>query len=67
MSIHIITDSASDIAGSERENLTVIPMTITLGETEYQDGVSLNHTQFYEMLIESSVLPVTSQIPPFRF
>ena len=67
MSIHIITDSASDIAGSERENLTVIPMTITFGETEYQDGVSLNHTQFYEMLIESSVLPVTSQIPPFRF
>lgn len=67
MSIHIITDSASDIAGSERENLTVIPMTITFGETEYQDGVTLNHTQFYEMLIESSVLPVTSQIPPFRF
>ncbi len=67
MGIHIITDSASDIKASERENLTVIPMTITFGETEYQDGVTLNHTQFYEMLIESDTLPVTSQIPPFLF
>lgn len=67
MGIHIITDSASDIKASERENLTVIPMTITFEETEYQDGVSLTHKQFYEMLIESDTLPVTSQIPPFRF
>lgn len=67
MGIHIITDSASDIKGSERENLTVIPMTVTFGETEYQDGVTLSHKQFYEMLIESDTLPVTSQIPPFLF
>ncbi len=67
MSIHIITDSASDISASERENLTVLPMTITFGETEYQDGVTLTHRQFYEMLVESDSLPVTSQIPPFIF
>lgn len=67
MSIHIITDSASDIAASERDDLTVLPMTITFGETEYQDGVTLSHRQFYEMLIESDTLPVTSQIPPFVF
>lgn len=67
MGIHIITDSASDIKASERENLTVIPLTITFGETEYQDGVTLTHKQFYEKLIESDTLPVTSQIPPFLF
>lgn len=67
MGIHIITDSASDIKASERKNLTVIPLTITFGETEYQDGVTLTHKQFYEMLIESDTLPVTSQIPPFLF
>lgn len=67
MGIHIITDSASDIKASERENLTVIPLTITFGETEYEDGVTLTHKQFYEKLIESDTLPVTSQIPPFRF
>ncbi len=67
MSIHIITDSASDITGSDRKNLTVLPMTITFGGTEYQDGVTLTHREFYEKLIESDELPVTSQIPPFRF
>ncbi len=67
MSIHIITDSASDITASERENLTVLPMTITFGDKEYQDGVTLTHRQFYEMLVESDSLPVTSQIPPFVF
>lgn len=67
MGIHIITDSASDITDSERKNLTVLPMTITFGEAEYQDGVTLDHKQFYEMLIESDVLPVTSQITPFHF
>lgn len=67
MGIHIITDSASDITDEKRENLTVVPMTITFGETEYQDGVTLSHKQFYELLIESDALPVTSQIPPFLF
>lgn len=67
MGIHIITDSASDITDEKRENLIVVPMTITFGETEYQDGVTLSHKQFYELLIESDALPVTSQIPPFLF
>lgn len=67
MGIHIITDSASDITDAKREDLTVVPLTITFGETEYQDGVTLSQRQFYELLIESDTLPVTSQIPPFRF
>lgn len=67
MSIHIITDSASDITALEREDLTVLPMTITFGDTEYQDGVTLTHRQFYEMLVESDALPVTSQITPYAF
>ncbi len=67
MSIHIITDSASDVIYAGENHLTVLPMTITFGETEYQDGVTLSHREFYEKLIESDKLPVTSQIPPFRF
>jgi len=67
MSIHIITDSASDIVGVDREDLTVLPMTITFGETAYRDGVDLSHSAFYEKLVESDVLPVTSQITPFAF
>ncbi|MCM1127550.1 MAG: DegV family protein [Lachnospiraceae bacterium] len=67
MSIQIITDSASDITDHIREDITVLPMTITFGETEYQDGVNLSHHEFYERLIESGELPTTSQIPPYDF
>lgn len=67
MSIHIITDSASDIAVSAREDVTVLPMTITFNGTEYLDGVSLSHREFYEKLIESHDLPTTSQITPYAF
>ncbi len=65
--IRIITDSASDIVDNGRENLTVLPIQITFGEMEYQDGVTLTHRMFYEKLIESDELPVTSQVPPFAF
>lgn len=67
MSIQIITDSASDITDHIREDITVLPMTITFGDTEYQDGVNLSHHEFYERLIESGELPTTSQIPPYDF
>lgn len=65
--IKIITDSASDIVNNTREDLEILPMTISFGEKEFQDGVNLTHRMFYEKLIESDVLPVTSQITPFAF
>lgn len=67
MNIHIIVDSASDITDQTREDLTVLPMTISFGSTQYQDGVNLTHQKFYEMLIESDELPTTSQITPYEF
>lgn len=67
MNIQIITDSASDIIDCSREDLTVLPMTITFGDTAYQDGVNLSHQEFYERLIENGELPTTSQIPPYDF
>lgn len=67
MNIHIITDSASDIVGNTRPDLTVLPMTITFGQTAYRDGVDLTHKEFYEKLVEGDTLPVTSQITPFAF
>ena len=67
MNIHIITDSASDIVGNTRPDLTVLPMTITFGSEAYRDGVDLTHKEFYEKLVEGDTLPVTSQITPFAF
>ena len=65
--IKIITDSASDIVDNEREDLIILPITITFGDEQFQDGVNLTHRVFYEKLIESDELPVTSQVPPFAF
>ncbi len=67
MKIRIITDSASDIAQKEYENVTVLPMTVTFNSTEYRDGVDLSHQKFYELLIEENDLPTTSQITPYQF
>ena len=65
--VRIITDSASDIVGNKREDLRILPVSITFGEEEFQDGINLTHQMFYEKLIECDELPVTSQVPPFAF
>ncbi len=67
MNIRIITDSASDLLPPYRRELTVLPMTVAFGEREYLDGVTLSHRQFFELLVETGDLPVTSQINPGRF
>ena len=65
--IQIITDAGSDIIDCSRPDLTVLPMTIRFGEEEYLDGVNLTHKQFYEKMIETQVLPTTSQPSPYAF
>ena len=69
MSIKILVDSASDISLIEAKKMKVemIPMQITFDQEEYYDGVDLLPNMFYEKLIETDVLPKTSQINPFRF
>lgn len=65
--ITIITDSASDISQNNNKGVTVLPMTITFGGENYEDGVSLTPDNFYMKLIESSALPKTSQVSPYAF
>ena len=67
MSIKIITDSASDIPQGFDMDLTILPLTVSFGEEQFQDNINLSHQEFYEKLIESDVLPTTSQIPPYDF
>ncbi len=69
MSIRIITDSASDILQSETASLgvEVIPLKTIFGEEEFLDGVTIDHKTFYNKLIESDVLPTTSQISPYDY
>ncbi|NCB52568.1 MAG: DegV family protein [Clostridia bacterium] len=67
MSVKIITDSGSDILGTEMKNITVMPLKVTFDNEDYLDGVTLSHNQFYEKLIESDVIPKTSQVSPYEF
>lgn len=69
MSIHIVTDSASDILPAEAKALGIhiVPMTVNFGGKEYADGIELDHSAFYEKLIESDTLPTTTQATPHSF
>ena len=69
MSIHFVIDSASDVLPQEAEQLgvTVLPLTVTFGDTTYRDSVDLTHREFFEKLAASRDLPTTSQLPPAIF
>lgn len=69
MSIKIITDSACDItqALAEELGIEVLPLTVSFGDESYKDGIDITHREFYEKLVETDVLPTTSQITPFYY
>ena len=67
MNVKIIVDSTADLTAEAQKRVTVVPLTIRFGEEEYIDGVTIDHRAFYEKLIESDVLPQTSQATPDSF
>ncbi len=67
MSVKIIVDSTTDLNEDIRDHFTVVPLTICFGEKEYLDGITITHREFYEKLVESDVLPTTSQATPAAF
>ena len=67
MKVRIVIDSTADIRPELRERFSIVPLTIHFGEQEYVDGVDIDHHQFYEMLVESDVVPTTSQATPAAF
>ena len=67
MSVKIVIDSTVDLAENIKDKFTVVPLTINFGDEEYIDGVTITHKEFYQKLIESDVLPTTSQATPAVF
>ena len=69
MSVRIIIDSASDVSQAEAKTLgiDVLPLKTIFGQEEFLDGVTIDHVTFYQRLIESDVIPTTSQLSPFDF
>src|SRR5690606_37107559 len=57
------TDATSDLPSglAARHGITVVPLTVLLGEDGYVDGVEISADEFYERQPGSSVLPRTSQ------
>lgn len=60
--LRIFVDSGSSIKQEEKERLGVeiLPLHISLGEKEYQDGIDLTMDTFYHALIEEKIFPKTS-------
>ena len=67
MRVRIIIDSTTDLAPELRGQVEVVPLTVSFGTEEYIDGVTITHEEFYNRLIESDVLPTTSQATPAAF
>ena len=67
MNVRIIVDSTADLREGLKERFTVVPLTILFGDQEYTDGVTISQQEFYEKLVESDVLPTTSQATPEAF
>lgn len=67
MNTRIIIDSTSDLTPEIKEKVTIVPLTVNFGDEEYIDGVTIDHEKFYEKLVESDVLPTTSQATPAAF
>ena len=67
MKVRIVIDSTADLPQNMRDRCSVVPLSIFFGDTEYVDGVSITHQEFYEKLVESDVVPTTSQASPDAF
>lgn len=67
MKTRIIVDSTADLMPEFKSRVYTVPLTVNFGDEEFIDGVTIDHKTFYEKLIESDVLPTTSQATPDAF
>lgn len=67
--IKIYTDSSANITPAEAENLgvTIAPLTITFGDTEYKDAFDITADEFYDKLTDCAELPRSSQVNTATF
>ena len=69
MTIRIVTDSACDLpeALARKHNITIVPLTFSIGDQEFTDRTSLTTTEFWKRCAESPVLPQTAAPSPGLF
>ena len=67
MKTRIIVDSTADMIPEIKNRVHIVPLTVRFDTEEYIDGVTIDYKEFYEKLVESDVLPSTSQATPDAF
>ena len=67
--VRILTDSSAYLPQvyADQYNIHVLPLTLTLEGQEYRDGVDIQASEFYELLIKANSMPKTSQVTVSAF
>jgi DegV family protein with EDD domain len=64
--VAILTDSTAYLPEEclRQYNISVTPLSVIWGEQIYLDGVDILPAEFYKRLMESKIMPTTSQVTP---
>lgn len=67
--VRIVVDSGADLTQevAQQYGISIVPLKVTIGDTEYQDGVNLQKEEFLDKLPHTSVMPFTTQPSPADF
>ena len=67
--IRIVTDSSCDLSREllDKHHISVVPLSIRFGSTEYPDSTTIGHTEFWALCAASPVLPETAAPSPGAF
>ncbi len=67
--IKIITDSTADLSKEilEKYDITVLPLSVTLGENSYKDGKELTASDLFKFYEETGILPKTSAVSVLEY
>lgn len=69
MLIKITCDSSADLNKElySSNNISVIPFNVTMGETDYLDGLNITNEDIFKFVEENNILPKTSAINEYQF
>ncbi|MFR2017225.1 MAG: DegV family protein [Eubacterium sp.] len=67
--IEITTDSTCDLPQRfiDENDITVVPLTVLLGDTVYRDGVDIKPDDVYSFVEKTGKLPKTSAVTPAEY
>lgn len=67
--VAIVTDSTADVLPDlvRERGITVVPLTVTIGDRSYRDGVDIQPAEFYDLIAAPGVTATTSQPSPGHF